>query len=714
VESIFSPSWYRVSYLKPRLRKHVDINRQIFRGKVWHVVHDRLSGKFHRLGKEAYYIVGAMNGEKSFHQIWEQTLNYLGDDAPTQDEMIQLLAQLHATDILLCDVTPDCAELFERFKRQDKQKWKQILWSPLSQRFPLIDPEKFLEKWKALLNPLFSPMGFILWLSLVVFAAAAGFSHWDDLTKNISDRVLAPDNLFIMLCVYPLVKGLHELGHAFATKTWGGEVHEMGIMLLVFMPVPYVDASSASAFAEKNRRIIVGAAGIMVELFLASIALFFWLNMEPGLGRSIAFNVILIGSVSTVFFNGNPLLRFDGYYIFSDLLEIPNLSSRANNYLGYVVQKYLFGLHKIDSPASTPQEKGWLFFYGIAAFCYRIFIVFSIILFIAGKFFFIGVFLAVWAGITSILFPIWKAVRFVITSPKLSTNRGRAFIASIAGLSAILSLLFLVPVPLTTRAEGVVWLPEEAFVRASTSGFVEDVLVQPFSDVNAGQTLIKLSDPFLNAEKEALEYELLGYKAQYKASLYNKLDEAQILKEEMATVKAKLDRTKERAEQLIVSSSKAGLFILPRAEDLISRWMVQGSLLGYVVSFPINTVRVVVTQDSLGLIREKTKRVDVRFVEIQDQTFSARISHQAPAAKNQLPSIALGKAGGGEIAIDPMDENGDKTFDTVFEFDLLLDSSPPIRNIGERVYIRFDHGFEPLIFQWYRKIRLLFLRKFNL
>lgn len=713
MESIFSPSWYRVSQLKPRLRTHVEINRQVFRGEVWHVIHDRLNGKFHRLGKEAYYIVAAMDGVKTFQTIWDQTLEYLGDDAPTQDEMIQLLAQLHATDLLLCDVTPDCVELFQRYRRQQKQKWKQLFWSPLSQRFPLFDPELFLEKWKFLVKPIFSRFGFAIWALTVLFAAIVGFSHWDDLTKNISDRVLAPDNLLIMLVIYPFVKGLHELGHAFATKIWGGEVHELGIMLLVFMPVPYVDASNASAFPEKRRRMLVGMAGIMVELFLAAMALFIWLNIEPGVVRAVAYNVILIGSVSTVFFNGNPLLRFDGYYVFSDAIEMPNLSSRANNYLGYIVQKYLFGLTKIDSPVTSGKEKTWLALYGLSSFCYRIFIIFSIILFIAGKFFFIGVVLAIWAGMTSILFPIWKAIRFVVSNPKLASKRTRAILASLAVVGVMAGILGVVPAPLTTRAEGVVWLPEQAFIRASTSGFVEEIIAQPFSSVHKGQALIKLQDPFLEAEKQALEYELAGHKAEYKAALYEDYDKAQIVKEEMETVNVKLQRQRERAEQLTIYSQHDGVFIVPRSEDLLSRWLTQGSLVGYVVSFPLETVKVVANQDNIGLIREKTHQVDVRFIELLDHTFSARIEQEAPAAKNRLPSVALGQAGGGEIAIDPTDQKGDKTFDTVFEIDLVLDQAPPINNIGERVYVRFDHGYEPLIFQWYRKARQLFLRRFN-
>ena len=147
--------------------------------------------------------------------------------------------------------------------------------------------------------------------------------HWHDLTEDFMDRVLVPHNLLLLWLVFPVLKTLHEFGHAFATKVYGGEVHEMGVLLLVFTPCPYVDASAASAFRTKWHRIIVGAAGMIVELFLASLALFVWLNVEPGVVRAVTYNVMVIAGISTVLFNGNPLLRYDGYYIFADYLEIP-------------------------------------------------------------------------------------------------------------------------------------------------------------------------------------------------------------------------------------------------------------------------------------------------------------------------------------------------------------------------------------------------------
>jgi len=383
------------------------------------VLQDHATGRSNRFTPAAHHFIGLMDGDRTVQEIWDATSTHLGDEAPTQDEIIRLLGQLHAADALLCDVPPDSLEVFRRYQRHQRMQWKRRLWTPLAVRFPLFDPDRFLQRTLSVVSPLFSWLGVVLWLTVVGTAAVLVTIHWTDLTEDVLDRILAPQNLLLLWLIYPLVKALHEFGHAYATKKWGGEVHEIGIMLLVLMPVPYVDASSASGFRSKHKRMVVGAVGILVELFLGALALFIWLNVEPGAVRAVSYNVMLISGVSTLFFNGNPLLRFDGYYVLADTIEIPNLGTRSNKYLGYLIQRYLFGIKDADSPANTKGERVWMVIYGIAAFIYRVFILFIIITFIAGKFYLIGVLLALWALTTQVFTPFGKNLSFLFTSPKL-------------------------------------------------------------------------------------------------------------------------------------------------------------------------------------------------------------------------------------------------------------------------------------------------------
>jgi putative peptide zinc metalloprotease protein len=184
----------------------------------------------------------------------------------------------------------------------------------------------------------------MLWgLAVVLPALVLAGVHWHELTANLSDQVLATHNLLLLWLIYPLIKALHELGHGYAVKAGDGEVHEMGIMLLVLAPIPYVDATAAGAFRSKWRRALVGAAGMLVELFLAGIAMLLWVARRTRPGALDRLQRRLVAGASTLLFNGNPLLRYDGYYVLADLIEMPNLGNRSNQYWQWLAKRYLFG-----------------------------------------------------------------------------------------------------------------------------------------------------------------------------------------------------------------------------------------------------------------------------------------------------------------------------------------------------------------------------------
>jgi putative peptide zinc metalloprotease protein len=537
--------------------------------------------------------------------------------------------------------------------------------------------------------------------------------HWPELTESITDRVLAPKNLVLMWLTFPFLKAFHEFGHAFAIKRMEGEVHEMGMMLLVLTPIPYVDASSASAFRTKWERMMVGAAGMAVELFVAALALFVWINIEPGTTRAILYNMIFIAGISSLLFNGNPLLRYDAYYMLGDLLEIPNLGPRGLQYLGYLAQNYLFGLRDVEPPLSTSGERGWFVIYGIASFAYRIFIYASIILFIASKFFVAGVVLAGWAVVSMILWPAAKGFKFLFSSPRLGRKRARAILASSIAVACIVAIVSFVPIPLSTRAEGVIWIPEQCFVRAGTEGFIDRLTATPGSKVKQGDSLIECSEPFLPARIRVLESKIRELKALYDTQILSDRVQAEITGEEMKSVAGELDHARKRASDLMIHSSAEGTFLSPMAQDLPGRFVKRGELLGYVLDRSAITARVVVQQPDVDLVRQRTSKVKIRFPEKIDETLPAVVRREVPAATDQLPSRTLSQQGGGQIAIDPRDMMGVKAFQKIFLFDIELPEQIGLYNVGGRVYVRFDHGWEPLLWRWYRGARQLFLRRFN-
>lgn len=570
-----------------------------------------------------------------------------------------------------------------------------------------------LQRALPLVKPLFSwPMA-ALWLVVVTAALILTLSHWTELSNHILDTTLAPRNWILLWLCFPVIKALHELGHAFAVKVWGGEVHNMGVALLVLTPVPFVDASAASAFPSKRRRILVSAAGIMVELFIASLAAFLWLLVEPGLVRDLAAVVMFIAGLSTLLFNANPLLKFDGYYMLVDAIEMPNLASRANRFYGYLVQRYVFGLTEAHTPASEPGERTWFAFYGCASFFYRLLIAYSIILFVAGKYFFIGVILAAWVGVMMLLLPLFKLMLFLLVSPVIARQRARAIAATLVGVTALGGFFCFLPMPFWTRVDGVIWMPEQAQVRAGVAGKITRLLATPGQQVEADTELFTSEDPFLSHRVKILTTQVKELSSRHHAALAEDRVQAKIIAEELQGKKAELGQANEQFDKQILTAPAAGTFIVPQYQDLAGMYVEQGQLLGYVAQFEDTNVRVVISQADISLVREKTRDVQIKFSSQPGGSVTARIQREIPAANAQLPSKVLGSAGGGVIPVDPADENGLRAQQQVFQLELAFIDQIPKAYFGERVQVRFDHGKAPLAQQWYRRGRQLFLRSFG-
>ena len=708
---LYSPSWYRVAEIRPRLRSHVRIHRHHYRGELWYVLEDRVSRRVHRFNPAAYYIVGLMNGHRTVQHIWDAAAKRFGDDAPSQDETIRLLGQLHMAELLQTEVAPDVAELLRRARKGKPKVWLQNLRSPLAMRFPLLDPDRLLERWLPWYRPLFGWGGALLWLVVVTAAALAAASHWQDLTENFSDRVLAPHNLLLLALIFPAVKLAHEFGHACATKAWGGEVHEMGVMLLVLMPIPYMDASAASAFPETRRRVVVGAAGMLVELFIASLAMFLWLEAEPGVFRAALYNVMLIAGASTVIFNINPLLRFDGYYILADLIQIQNLRQRGQQYLANLTERRLFGVQTPEIEA-TRGERAWFVGYTVASFVYRIFIVLAIALFIATEYMIVGVLLALWAVAASVVYPLLKGLGYLFFNARLRRNRLRAVLSTSLVSAGAAALLFVVPAPYWTAAEGVISVPDDAHVRAGADGFVRRLDAQPAALVRRGNALLVVEDPELHTRIEVLEAQVRLLELQVQTELQVDRVRWEIARAALKTAREELEHAHARRKELTIVSPTSGQFVLAgAAQDLPDRFVRKGQEIGSVVPPASVRARVLVAQEDIDYVRTRTQGVRAKLAGRLYDTYDARILREMPKATDEVANLALSTLGGGRAALDPTEAQKSKTLQTWFQFELELPGTPAFV-IGEHVYARFEHPPEPIAWRMYRAVRQLFLKQF--
>jgi len=704
--------WERVQGLRPRLRSHAAIHRHRYRGALWYVLEDRASGRYHRFTPGGYLMVGLMDGRRSVGEILEIARSRLGAEAPGEAETMQLLMALYRSDLLLTDGRVDLGELEARSERVSRQRVLQYFLNPFAVRLPLLDPDRMLERLAPLYRPAFSPVGLGLWLLLVAAGLAVAVMNWPSLTHNVLDQVFSIENLVILWFVYPMLKALHELGHACAVKAWGGEVHEMGVMFLVFVPVPYVDASSAIGFADKRQRIVVGAGGMMFELALAALASFVWVSVEPGLVRAIAFNVMLVAGFSTVLFNANPLVRFDGYYMLADWLESPNLAQRASQYLGYLIARHVFRSPLAQPPAAGPGERAWLAAYALGSVFYRLFLLASIVLTIASRYFFVGILLAIWGLFGMVVMPIARAARTLALAPQLEPVRARAVSITATVIAVATLALWFLPLPASLRTEGVVWVPEHAHVRTLTEGTVARVVARLNQPVRRGDLLLEELNPDAAANAALLEAQLAEVEAQLNSVMRTDLVRANVLREQGAHLEARLERARARIRDLAVRSPADGIFIMPEIENAPGRFLQRGERLGYVTDFSDLTVRTIVPQDEIDRVRSRVQRVEMRPVHRIEQIVRTQVLRELPGATDELPSLALSLAGGGRVGLDPTRPTEARAAESLFLFDLELPREEALRLLGSRYYVRFVFEPEPLGRQWYRELRGLLLKRF--
>ncbi len=701
--------WQHVAQLRPSLRKHVRVLAQVYRGERWYLLHDESAGRFTRFNATAYEVLGRLDGDLTVQEILE--LANLGrdpDDVLEQDEVLQIFAQLHAAEVLRGGLPMVTQDLLDRYNKSKRFRKRRALSNPLALRMPLFDPNRLLDRLAPLARMLFSWTAAWVWLVVVGLAVLLALANGSELAAAIGAKTLSTSEVLIFWILFPIIKALHELGHGLAVKAWGGEVHETGINLLVFMPVPYVDASAAWAFRDKRRRAMVGAAGILVELFLAALGIMVWLIVEPGLVRDLALNVALVGGISTLLFNGNPLLRFDGYYVLEDLIEIPNLASRSSRFYLYLIQRYLLGLPDARSPSTAHGERRWFAIYGLAAPVYRLFVLVGIALYLAGEFLIVGVVLAAWAVLMQVFKPLYFSLRFLFSSQRMEARRVRGFVI-LGVLVVLIGGLLLVPAPLITRAEGVVWLDDKARVLSGADGFVAEVVATSGTEVAAGDLLIRLEDRELAARRAVLQARLRELHTQELAEREQSRVRGAIVVDDIEAATAELKQLDERIASLEVRSAVAGRFYAHDPHESRGHYIRQGDVLGYVIQEERPIVRAVVNQDRVGLLRSRPVSAEVVLADNMAKPLHATLLREVPAGSTELPSAALGAMGGGDIAVDTRDGTGLTAVSKLFQFDLALPEGTRTTGIGGRAYVRLAHGTEPLWRQWSRSLQQLLL-----
>ena len=713
--NLFHESWYRVADQRISLRPNVVIRRQVLRGETWHVVQNPLSNQFYRLRPATYDFVSRLSSSRTIEEVWQETQGRDPENAPGQGDVVELLAQLYHANLLHYNLPPNSEKLFERYKEKKQRILKANLKSIMFFRVPLFDPDAMLQRLAGFIRLLISPVAAVVWCGVVAVGVKVAIDNFAEL-QVASEGIMAPSNLVFLYLGLVIVKTLHEFGHAFAVRRFGGEVHTMGIMFLIFSPLPYMDASAAWAFRNKWQRVFVGAAGMIFEVFVAACVIVIWANTGPGVIHSLAYNMVFVASVTTVLFNINPLLRFDGYYILSDLMDMPNLHQHSSRHLRYLVEHHAFGCRNVETPATTRREEIWFTTFGILSGIYRIFVFSVILLFVADRFLLAGMIMAVICIVSWVFVPIIGLFRYLASSPRLYRTRPRAIGVCSATFSVIVFLLFLLPLPNSFMAPGVLKSTDYVVAVSRASGQIAEVVTPSGARVHSGDSLLRLVNPELALEIRESQAGLDEAAAQHRRAMFSQQADLDPIEDRIDFYEKRLERLEQEQEDLVVKADASGIWVAPDLDDRIGMWISRGAPLGELINDDHFYFLSVVSQaDVSDLFAQGIRDTQVKLVGQAELPMAVAQYATIPMAQTQLPSVALGFAGGGDIAIDTRDAQGVKTSEPFYQVRALVQSAPEVSLLhGRSGKIRFSLEPKSLAWQGWRRLSQLLQERYQI
>ncbi|MHC4876840.1 MAG: site-2 protease family protein [Planctomycetota bacterium] len=357
---------------------------QQFGGTTYWHVKDPIALRYFQLKPEEYAVLQMLDGTVSLREIRRRFELKFAPQRLGPMQIQSFLGMLHSSGLVVSDTPGQAEHLIARTNKHNWRKFLSTATGVLAIRLPGFDPHRFLNWLTPQLRFVFSPVCVALCCVLMLSALLLAGLQSDVLAARLPrfHELFSASNLFWLAVTLGVTKVLHELGHAVACRHFGAECHEMGLMLLVFTPCLYCNVSDAWMLPRRWQRIAISAAGVYAELVLASACLFLWWYSVPGPFNAACLNVVLVCSVSTVLFNGNPLLRYDGYYILSDLVEIPNLRQQATALIRNAMSRWFLGTEVGNQRLLPDRRQRFLIGWSLAASAYRIVIVWSILWFV--------------------------------------------------------------------------------------------------------------------------------------------------------------------------------------------------------------------------------------------------------------------------------------------------------------------------------------------
>jgi len=639
---------------------------------VTYIVENEATAKFFQIGLPQYTFLSLMDGHRTVSQALMQTATILRINALDEQEAANLCKWAIESGL----VESEKSRNVSRKEHAENMAMRQSasLLNPITLKMPLFNPDSLMETMTRYLGWLVSPGGAMLWIIVMVTGFFQLMKHWDAFVLNRINSFSSNDLLWFGV-TWLVLKVLHETAHGVACKKFGGQVHSCGMLLLLLIPLPYVDVTSSWRFINKWQRILVAAAGMLVEVFIAAIACMVWAAAEPGPLKYHAGNVIITATLHTLFFNANPLMKFDGYYMMSDFLEIPNLATRGRAYLKSVFKWLYFGTK--PKPITDVGIRGVIVkAYGFLAMAWFFSISLGLSLAASSMFEGFGLLVAVMGMILWFGIPIVKFCKFVLLGSE-TEQPNRTWFATAMSITCLVigAFLFACPSPSVVSAPIVIDFEELSIVRTEAAGFAKMIHVVDGQSVEAGQPLMSLENRELSTELESLKVDVeIG---ELRCKTFHTTGDIAALKLEQSSLQSMYDREAELTtlvNKLEIVAPQSGVVMASGLSAKANTYLHPGDeVLSIGMSDQLQAVALTRQQDVEWIEKTQAKNVQL-FVWGQDeqQLSPGKIIRVFPRARDDFPHEAFAASNGGPLAVVPRNQVESSTDSNDEEQSLML------------------------------------------
>lgn len=544
------------------------------------IIFDPVADTYFRVSEKYYRIISALSGTYELEQFIRK-MQCSGLNVNKTD-ILKIIQFLNIGNLLLPTYGASADKAGKMRANKRKMLWHIILSTYLFFRIPLFKPDKFLNRTADAIHKIFNHW-LLMTLSLIALLGYVGiianFAKFTDaFMKSISVQGLMRYSIAVIF-----IKIIHEFSHAYTAKKYGCRVRKMGIAVVFFFPRLYSDLTDAWRVADRRKRFLIDGAGIFSELIIGGLAAVVWLNSRPGITQSISYYIFAVSAINTLMINGNFFIKYDGYYMLMDLINVDNLQRRSVETIRNIWRKFFWGIQPPPNPDEpTIITKNLLVLYGIGSFIYRIFLYSSIIFLVYFSFDFLKPLAITLLGLEAFLLiikPFYDETKQVFMNRKNIARKN--LLLSGAGV-AIIFLLLVLPLPWTLSLPCEIQSAQQSVVYAAFDGYLEEIKVANKDNVTAGQLLFRQQNPFVHMAMETAAIDLAIDQTILDQTESNskKISQMEVVAQSLLSSKNKIAEAERKLELLNISAPQNGIFNLHNRRLTTGKWLTKGEVLG--------------------------------------------------------------------------------------------------------------------------------------